>query len=65
MQATDTNPAAVINVLWSANNQLIGNMVNLGNGNYIFQVPLGQNPVSVKIISNIGGNTSQGVTLAP
>jgi len=65
VQATDTNPVAVINVLWSSNNQLIGNMTSLGNGSYTFQVPLGVNPVSVKIISNIGGNTSQGVVVVP
>jgi hypothetical protein len=63
--ATDTNAAAVINVLWSSNNQLIGNMTNLGNGNYSFQVPLTANPVSIKIISNIGGNTGQGVAVVP
>lgn len=63
--ATDTNAAAVINVLGSSTNQLIGNMTNLGNGNYSFQVPLKVNPVSIKIISNIGGNTGQGVALVP
>jgi len=63
--ATDTNATAVINVLWSSNNQLIGSMTNLGNGNFSFQVPLTVNPVSIKIISNIGGNTGQGVALAP
>jgi hypothetical protein len=40
-------------------------MTNLGNGNYAFQLALPLNPVSVKIISNIGGNTSQGIALAP
>jgi hypothetical protein len=65
LQATDTNPGAVINVLWSSNNQLIGNMTSLGNGSYTFQVPLRVNPVSVKVISNIGSNTSQGVAVVP
>src|SRR5262249_27452043 len=32
IQATDTNPAAALNVLSSANNQLIGTMTSLGNG---------------------------------
>ncbi|HEY7403678.1 MAG TPA: hypothetical protein VIB39_09165 [Candidatus Angelobacter sp.] len=65
IQATDTNPAAVLNVLSSANNQLIGNMSSLGNGSYSFQVALPANPVSVKLISNIGGNTGQGVAIIP
>jgi len=65
LQATDTNPAAIINVLSSVTNQLIGNMTNLGNGTYTFQAPLNSNPVSVKIISNIGGNTGQGVSVVP
>jgi hypothetical protein len=65
LQATDTNPAAVINVLSSVTNQLIGNMTNLGNGTYTFQALLNANPGSVKIISNIGGNTGQGVSVVP
>jgi len=40
-------------------------MTNLGNGNFSFKVPLSANPVSVKIISNIGGNTGQGVAVVP
>ncbi len=65
IQATDTNPAAVLNVLSSANNQLIGNMSSLGNGSFTFQISLPANPVSVKLISNIGGNTGQGVAIVP
>jgi hypothetical protein len=65
IQATDTNPAAALNVLSSANNQLIGTMSSLGNGSYTFQLSLLSNPVSVKVISNIGGNTGQGVAIVP
>ncbi len=65
IQATDTNPAAVLNVLSSANNQLIGTMTSLGAGSFTFQVPVAANPVSIKVISNIGGNTGQGVAIAP
>src|SRR5262249_17521655 len=65
IQATDTNPSAALNVLSSASNQLIGTMSRLGNGSYSFQLSLAANPVSVKVISNIGGNTGQGVAIVP
>jgi len=65
IQATDTNPAAALNVLSSSNNQLIGTMSTLGNGSFTFQLSLAANPVSVKVISNIGGNSGQGVSIIP
>jgi hypothetical protein len=63
LQATDTNSAATINVL--VGNAVIGTMVNQGDGTYTFNQQLSSNPANVKIVSNIGGNTSQGVSQLP
>jgi hypothetical protein len=66
VQATGTNPAAIISVQNANNNVILGTMVNLGNGNYSFQLSLSTGvSTSVNIISNLGGKTGQGVATIP
>lgn len=66
VKATGTNSAAIIAVQNANNNVILGTMVNLGNGNYSYQLNLATGvPSSVNIISNLGGKTGQGVTVIP
>jgi DNA-binding beta-propeller fold protein YncE len=66
VSATGTNAQATLNVFLSSTNQLLGTMVNQGGGNYSFsQSLLTGAPASVSVVSNLGGKTGQGVTVAP
>ena len=66
VKATGTNPAATILVQNANNNAILGTMLNLGSGNYTYQLNLAAGvPTSVNIISNLGGKTGQGISLIP
>jgi hypothetical protein len=64
--ATSTNAAAILQVFLSSGNQLLGNMVNQGGGNFSVQLPFAPGtPASINVKSNLGGSTGQGVTVLP
>ena len=66
VNVTGTNQQAIVNVFLGSNNQLLGTMVNQGGGSYSFQQSfLSGTPASVKVVSNLGGKTGQGVALVP
>jgi hypothetical protein len=64
--ATDTSTQATLSVFLASNNQLLGTMVNQGNGSYTLQVVLPSGtPSSVNVVSNLGAKAGQGVTVTP
>jgi DNA-binding beta-propeller fold protein YncE len=66
VNATGSNQQATLNVYLASGNQLLGTMVNQGNGSYTFQQPfLSGTPASINVVSNLGGKTGQGVALVP
>jgi hypothetical protein len=66
VNATGSNPAAIIEVQNANTNAILGVMTNVGGGNYSFQLNLAAGvPSSVSILSNLGGKTGQGVTVTP
>ena len=64
MSATSTNAQAIIAVLNANGNVPLGNMTNLGGGNYSFQTTI-SSISSVSLKSNLGGSTGQGVSVVP
>lgn len=66
VNATSTNPQAILSVILASNNSVLGVMSNLGGGNYSFQtVYTSGTPTSVNVKSNLGGQTGQGVKSVP
>ena len=66
VDATSTNPQAILSVILASNSSVLGVMTNLGGGNYSFQmVYTNGTPNSVNVKSNLGGQTGQGVKSVP
>lgn len=66
LSATDNNPQATLEVFLASDNQLLGTMINQGNGSYTFQQAFqAGTPASVNLVSNLGAKTGQGVKVIP
>ena len=64
VNATSTNPLAIITALNGNGSVPLGTMTNLGNGNYTFQTTIATIS-SVNFKSNLGGSTGLGVSVIP
>jgi hypothetical protein len=64
VNATSTNPAAVINVLNASGNVPLGTMQPAASGTFTFQTTIAT-IASVNLKSNLGGATGQGVPVVP
>ncbi len=61
VQATDSNPAAVLTVKVTSSGQVLGTMQTRGDGNYRLKLTGVANPVNVTVTSNLGGSASADV----
>jgi hypothetical protein len=61
VQATDSNPAAVLTVKVTSSGQILGTMQTRGDGKYQLKKPGIPNPVNVTVTSNLGGSASKDV----
>jgi hypothetical protein len=60
VNATSTNPHAILTLFNSSKNQSLGTMVNQA-GTYSIQLKIAPSPSSITVKSNLGGQNSQGV----
>ena len=61
MQATDSNPAAVLTVKVTSSGQILGQMQTRGDGKYQLKKPGIANPVNITVTSDLGGSASRDV----
>jgi hypothetical protein len=61
VQATDSNPAAVLTVKVTSSGQTLGTMQTRGDGRYQLKVRNIANPVNITVTSNLGGSDSANV----
>jgi len=61
VQATDSNPAAVLTVKVTSSGEILGTMQSRGDGNYQLKKVGISNPVNVTVTSNLGGSASANV----
>ena len=61
VQATDSNPAAVLTVKVTSSGQNLGTMQTRGDGRYQLKVRNIANPVNITVTSNLGGSDSANV----
>ena len=61
VQATDSNPAAVLTVKVTSSGQVLGTMRTRGDGTYQLKQNVTPNPVNITVTSNLGGSASANV----
>lgn len=61
VQATDSNPAAVLTVKVTSSGEILGTMQTRGDGNYRLKKRGISNPVNITVTSNLGGSDSADV----
>ncbi len=61
VQATDSNPAAVLTVSVTSSGVVLGQMTTTGNGSYSANFKRIANPVNITVTSNLGGSASANV----
>jgi hypothetical protein len=61
VQATDSNPAAVLTVKVTSSGQILGQMQTRGDGKYQLKKPGIANPVNITVTSDLGGSASRDV----
>jgi hypothetical protein len=61
VNATDSNPAAVLTVKVTSSGQILGTMQTRGDGNYQLKKNGIANPVNITVTSNLGGSASKNV----
>ena len=61
VQATDSNPAAVLTVSVTSSGVVLGQMTTTGNGSYSANIKRIANPVNITVTSNLGGSASANV----
>jgi hypothetical protein len=61
VNATDSNPAAVLTVKVTSSGEILGTMQSRGDGNYQLKKVGIANPVNVTVTSNLGGSASKNV----
>ena len=61
VQATDSNPAAVLTVKVTSSGQVLGTMKTTGNGKYQLKDRGVANPVNITVTSNLGGSATANV----
>ncbi len=61
VNATDSNPAAVLTVKVTSSGQVLGTMQTRGDGNYQLKKTGIANPVNITVTSNLGGSASTNV----
>lgn len=61
VQATDSNPAAILTVKVTSSGQILGTMQTRGDGNYRLKLNGVANPQNVTVTSNLGGSASKNV----
>src|SRR5262249_50489468 len=59
IQATSTNPNAILSVYLTASNSFMFNLTNIGGGRFQDQRPWLDNPLSITVRSNFGGSATQ------
>jgi hypothetical protein len=58
VEATSSNPNAILSVYVTGTNILLGTMTNNGGGKYSFQHAMTDNPRSITAKSNFGGSAT-------
>jgi hypothetical protein len=61
VNATDSNPAAVLTVKVTSSGEILGTMQSRGDGNYQLKKVGIANPVNITVTSNLGGSASKNV----
>ena len=61
VNATDSNPAAVLTVKVTSSGEVLGTMQSRGDGNYQLKKNGIANPVNITVTSNLGGSASKNV----
>ena len=61
VNATDSNPAAVLTVKVTSSGEVLGTMQTRGDGKYQLKKTGIANPVNVTVTSNLGGSASKNV----
>ena len=61
VNATDSNPAAVLTVKVTSSGEVLGTMQSRGDGNYQLKKMGIANPVNITVTSNLGGSASKNV----
>lgn len=61
VQATDSNPTAILTVSVTSSGVVLGNMTNKGGGSYTAKFTGVANPVNITVKSNLGGSASAAV----
>jgi len=61
VQATDSNPAAVLTVKVTSSGEVLGTMQTRGDGTYQLKKTGIANPVNITVTSNLGGSASKNV----
>ena len=61
VNATDSNPAAVLTVKVTSSGEVLGTMQTRGDGNYQLKKTGIANPVNITVTSNLGGSASKNV----
>jgi hypothetical protein len=61
VNATDSNPAAVLTVKVTSSGEVLGTMQTRGDGNYQLKKVGIPNPVNITVTSNLGGSASKAV----
>ncbi len=64
VQATDSDPTAVLTVSVTSSGQVLGTMINKGGGSYSAKFTgVTSNPVNITVTSDLGGSASKAVTV--
>ena len=61
VNATDSNPAAVLTVKVTSSGEVLGTMQTRGDGTYQLKKTGIANPVNITVTSNLGGSASKNV----